>query len=64
MAAYVVLLTELLAERGTHDSATDAGRGIEVRLARLAPRRVQGCCNLLIPSSSNHIQLAGGAHSC
>lgn len=41
--AYVVLLTELLAERGAHDLAADARRRAEVRLARLASRRMEGC---------------------
>ncbi|CAL3962366.1 unnamed protein product [Diplocarpon coronariae] len=45
--AYVVLLTELLAERGTHDRAPDAGRRIVMGLARLSSRRVKGCeCQL------------------
>jgi len=39
--AYVVLLTELLGERGAHDGAADAGRGREVRLARLSSGRRQ-----------------------
>lgn len=39
--AYVVLLTELLGERGAHDSAADTGRGREVRLARLSSGRRQ-----------------------
>lgn len=38
LAAYVVLLTELLAEGGAHDVAANARRSAEVRLARLAPR--------------------------
>jgi hypothetical protein len=41
--AYVVLLTELLGERGAHDSAADTGRGREVRLARLSSGRRQSC---------------------
>lgn len=41
--AYVVLLTELLGERGAHDGAADAGRGREVRLARLSSGRRQSC---------------------
>jgi len=45
-AANVVLLTELLAERGAHDVAADARRSTEVRLARLAPRGVEGCADL------------------
>jgi hypothetical protein len=36
--AYVVLLTQFLAERGAHDVAADARRGTEVRLSRLASR--------------------------
>lgn len=39
--ADVVLLTELLGERGAHDSAADTGRGREVRLARLSSGRRQ-----------------------
>lgn len=39
---YVVLLTELLGERGAHDVATNAGRSAEVRLARLAAGGVDG----------------------
>ena len=41
--AYVVLLTELLGERSAHDSATNAGWSLEVRLARLAAGAVEGC---------------------
>ena len=41
--AYVVLLTELLGERGAHDSAADAGGGREVRLARLSSGGRQSC---------------------
>lgn len=37
LATYVVLLTELLRQRGAHDVAADAGRGREVSLPRLAP---------------------------
>jgi hypothetical protein len=44
---YVVLLTELLAEGGAHDVATDAGRRAEVGLARLAPRGRNVCSKLL-----------------
>jgi len=44
--ADVVLLTELLGERGAHDSATNAGWGAEVRLARLPARGVEGTINL------------------
>lgn len=47
---YVVLLTQLLAERGAHDVAADARGGLEVRLAGLAPRRVEGCGNHSIVS--------------
>ena len=43
MCSYVVLLTELLGERGAHDSAADTGRGREVRLARLSSGRRQSC---------------------
>jgi hypothetical protein len=43
VCSYVVLLTELLGERGAHDSAADAGRGREVRLARLSSGRRQSC---------------------
>jgi hypothetical protein len=39
---YVVLLTELLAERGAHDSAANTGWGAEVRLARLPAGGVEG----------------------
>lgn len=35
-ATHAVLRAELLVERGRHDGASDARRGIEVRLARLA----------------------------
>jgi hypothetical protein len=34
--AYVVLLTQLLAQRGAHDVAANAGGGVEVSLSRLA----------------------------
>jgi hypothetical protein len=37
-ATYVVLLTELLGERSAHDVAANAGRRLEVGLARLASR--------------------------
>lgn len=40
---YVVLLTELLGERGAHDSAADTGWGREVLLAGLSAGRVEGC---------------------
>ena len=46
MCSYVVLLTELLGERGAHDSAADAGRGREVRLARLSPGGGQSCTRI------------------
>ena len=36
--AYIVLLTEFLAERSAHDDTALAGRSTEVRLARLPPR--------------------------
>ena len=36
---YIVLLTELLAQRGAHDDAALAGGSAEVRLARLPARR-------------------------
>lgn len=39
---YVVLLSELLAERGAHEHAANTRWGIEVGLARLAARRVEG----------------------
>ncbi len=39
--SYVVLLTELLAESGAHDVSPDARGRAEMRLPRLAPRRVQ-----------------------
>lgn len=42
LCAYVVLLTELLAERGAHDSAANTGWGAEVRLARLPAGGVEG----------------------
>lgn len=42
MCTNIVLLTELLAERRTHDGTSDAGRGIVVSLARLSPRGVEG----------------------
>jgi hypothetical protein len=45
-AANVVLLAQLLAERGAHDVATNARGSTEVLLARLAPRRVEGLGNL------------------
>jgi len=41
-----VLFTKLLAQRGAQDSPADAGRGTEVRFARLPSRRVQ-CCNFV-----------------
>lgn len=36
--AYVVLLTQFLAQRGAHDVAADARGGAEVSLSRLASR--------------------------
>lgn len=45
VTAYIVLLTELLAQRSTHDNAALAGGSIEVRLARLAARRGD-CCGI------------------
>lgn len=50
LQTYVVLLTELLAERGAHDVATNAGGGLEVRLARLAAGGVEGCTRRTIIS--------------
>lgn len=47
--SYVVLLTELLAERGAHDGAAHAGRSTEVRLARLSPGGGEGCCKSAFP---------------
>lgn len=47
---YIVLLTELLGERGAHDVAADTGGGLEVCLAGLAPRRVD-CCERGIVST-------------
>jgi hypothetical protein len=41
--AYVVLLTELLAQRCAHDVAADARRGAEVSLPRLASGAVESC---------------------
>jgi len=41
----IVLLTELFAQRRTHDSTSNAGRGIVMSLARLSPRGVQGRVN-------------------
>jgi hypothetical protein len=43
---YVVLLTELLGERGAHDGAANAGWRAEVRLARLAAGGVEGAVDL------------------
>ena len=43
VATYVVLLTELLGERGAHDSAANTGWSGEVCLAGLAPGGVEGC---------------------
>lgn len=43
--AHVVLFTQLLAKGRAHDGAADAGRGAEVRLARL-PARGVGCCEI------------------
>ncbi len=40
--AYIVLLTELLGERGAHDGTADRGWRAEVRLARLAAGGVEG----------------------
>jgi len=37
----VVLLAELFAQGRTHDSTSDAGRGIVMSLARLSPRGVE-----------------------
>ena len=36
---YVVLITELPGERGTHNNTADVGGSRKVSLARLAPRR-------------------------
>lgn len=52
-STHVVLLTELFAERGAHDCASDAGRGIVMGLARLSARGVEGC----------HCQFCDPAHS-
>lgn len=38
--AYVVLVSELFAERCAHDSSADAGGGGEVRFSRLPPRGI------------------------
>ncbi|KAB8294029.1 hypothetical protein EYC80_009488 [Monilinia laxa] len=40
---YVVLFTELLAQRSAHDGTSDAGWGIEMSLAGLSPGGVEGC---------------------
>ena len=50
MDAYIVLLTELLGERGAHDSAADRRWRAEVRLARLAAGGVEGCkfCQFMV----------------
>ncbi len=37
-----MLLSQLLAQRCTHDGSADAGRSTEVRLARLPPRGMEG----------------------
>jgi hypothetical protein len=37
-----VLVSKLLAQRRAHDCSSNAGRGIEMRLARLSPRGVKG----------------------
>jgi hypothetical protein len=39
---YTIFLTELLAQRRTHDGTSDARRGIVMSLARLSPRGVEG----------------------
>lgn len=51
LKTHVVLLTELLAERGAHDVATNAGGGLEVRLARLAAGGVEGCIMTIVSFS-------------
>lgn len=40
---HVVLLSELLGQGGRHDLPLEAGRGREVRLARLAAVRSEAC---------------------
>ena len=40
--AYIVLLTEFLAQRSAHDDTALAGGSLEVRLARLSARRGEG----------------------
>lgn len=40
--SYVVLLSQLLAQRRTHNGSANARRGTEVRFARLPPRGVEG----------------------
>lgn len=47
---YVVLLTELLGQGSAHDVAADTRGGLEVRLAGLAPRGVEGCETAIIVS--------------
>ena len=40
--AYIVLVSEFFAERCAHDGSSNAGRGFEVRFARLPPRGMEG----------------------
>jgi len=40
--SYVVLFSQLLAQRCAHNSSSNAGWGAEVRFARLPPRGVEG----------------------
>lgn len=65
---YVVLLTELLAERGAEDVATDARGSTKVRLARLAPRGVEGCQRSLLvlvnEKRIEDVQLFASTHFC
>lgn len=51
-ASYVVLLTELLGERGAHDVAARVGRGGEVSLSRLSSRRGDSCIQIVRARSS------------
>lgn len=49
--AYIVLLTEFLAQRSAHDDTALAGGSAEVRLARLSARRGDSWKVVSIPFS-------------
>lgn len=54
---YVVLLSQLLAERRAHDNAADARGGAEVRLSRLASGAGNACGSCHHVSILENLQL-------